>query len=66
VAEILQPAQGIGIAVFRGKDDLAPQLLYQPALARDAELGGKSGMNMGNDLQGHGFGCLLHDELLAQ
>ena len=37
-----------------------------PALARDAELGGKGGMDMGNDLQGHGFGCLLHDELLAQ
>ena len=66
MAEILQSAQGVGVAVFRGKNDLAPQLFYQPALARDAELGGKGGMDMGNDLQGHGFGCLLHDELLAQ
>ena len=40
---------GVGVAVFRGKNDLAPQLFYQSALARDAELGGKGGMDMGND-----------------
>ena len=65
VAEIFQPPQGIRIAVFRGKDDLAPQAVHQPALARNAELGGKSRMDVRDDFQGHSFWC-LHGELLTQ
>ena len=66
VAEILQPAHGVGAAVFRGKDHLAPQAVHQPALPRDAELGGKGSVDVGNDLQGHLFGCCGHRTLLVQ
>ena len=64
VAEILQPAHGVGAAVFRGKDHLAPQAVHQPALARDAELGGEGGADMGDDLEGHFFGCRHGDSSL--
>ena len=57
VAEILEAAHGVGIAVFGGENDLAPQAVHQPALARDAELGGEGGADMGDDLEGHFFGC---------
>ena len=64
VAEILETAHGVGIAVFGGKNDLAPQAVHQPALARDAELGGKGGADMGDDLEGHFFGCRHGDSSL--
>ena len=57
VAEIFQPAHGVGAAVFGGEDDLAPQTVHQPALAGDAEFGGEGGADMGDDLEGHFFGC---------
>ena len=50
MAEILQSAQGIGVAVFRSEDDLAPQAIHQPALPGDAEFGGKVAVHPGNDL----------------
>ena len=64
VTKIFQTAHGIGIAVFGRKDHLAAQLVHKAALARDAELGGKGSMDMGNDLQGHLFRCSEHGELL--
>ena len=64
VAEIFETAHGVGIAVFGGKNDLAPQAVHQPALARDAELGGEGGADMGDDLEGHFFGCRHGDSSL--
>ena len=64
VAEILEAAHGVGIAVFGGKNNLAPQAVHQPALARDAELGGEGGADMGDDLEGYFFGCRHGDSSL--
>ena len=47
-----------GVAAETGReDDLAPQTVHQPALAGDAEFGGEGGADMGDDLEGHFFGC---------
>ena len=64
VAKILEAAHGVGVAVFGGENDLAPQAVHQPALARDAELGGEGGADMGDDLEGHFFGCRHGDSSL--
>ena len=65
VAEIFQPAHGVRVAVLRGKNDLAPQAVHQPALARDAKLGGERRVDVGDDIQGHRFcGSFFHDNLL--
>ena len=57
VAEIFQTADGVRVAVLGGEDNFAPQAVHKAALARDAELGGKGGVDVGDDLQGHIFGC---------
>ena len=59
------PRTASGVAVLRGEDDLAPQAVHQPALARDAKLGGERRVDVGDDIQGHCFcGSFFHDNLL--
>ena len=53
--KILQPAQGVGIAVFRFKDHRSPQFLHQAALPGDTEFGGEPGADMGDDIYGMYF-----------
>ena len=51
MGEILQPPDGVRIPVGRFKDDAAPQLWHQPALAWHAELLRQLRMDAGDDLQ---------------
>ena len=50
MGEALQPADGLAAAELRLKDHGGAQGVHQPALARDAEFGGKVAVEPGNDV----------------
>ena len=55
MGEALQTPQGLRIPVLRLEHDMGLQLLHDPRLPGDAELGGKIALNMGN-----GFDRIFH------
>ena len=56
MGKLLQPTQRKRVPVFRLEDNQRLQRIDQAALARDAKLGGKVGVDVGDDFDGEGFG----------